>query len=386
MSIDSRLMEKSPNIVICGNYGATNIGDEAILDGILAMVREARPDATITVMGANPAETAHLHEVLSVPLLPSGVRSFFRAVFKKGFVRTARAIKNCDLFILGGGGLFNDEKPRAILIWALQAFFALALKKPLFCLGQSIGPLRRALARHIVRKIFVKAKLISVRDKSSKQILEALDPRIADVHVLADPVFALNTSLEPASHENFVVFSIRPWKQKNHKHQLKILARFIDWIYETYQYRILLVPFQVLNDNDFDEFDTLRDFLKYPQAVQNHEYSPDYKKTWQLISRARATVGMRLHSLIFSTMTKTPFLALSYSEKVDSFVREMGLQNYLVDWKKFDFEMLQNKFMAVLANRANIQAELAEKKAAFRNLAEENVDLLQKILAEEIIA
>jgi polysaccharide pyruvyl transferase WcaK-like protein len=32
-------------VLICGNYGATNIGDEAILDGIILLVRLADPDA-----------------------------------------------------------------------------------------------------------------------------------------------------------------------------------------------------------------------------------------------------------------------------------------------------------------------------------------------------
>ena len=35
-------------IVICGNYGATNLGDEAILESILQMVRGAFADARAT--------------------------------------------------------------------------------------------------------------------------------------------------------------------------------------------------------------------------------------------------------------------------------------------------------------------------------------------------
>ena len=55
-----KILEKSKGagILICGAYGLGNSGDEAILTAILRQVREAAPDADITVLSRNPEETA----------------------------------------------------------------------------------------------------------------------------------------------------------------------------------------------------------------------------------------------------------------------------------------------------------------------------------------
>ena len=63
---------KNPKITICGNYGATNIGDEMILRGIVSTIRSIKQDAEITVLSHNPEETSKRYEVNSCYFLPFG--------------------------------------------------------------------------------------------------------------------------------------------------------------------------------------------------------------------------------------------------------------------------------------------------------------------------
>src|SRR5579862_7188054 len=95
------------HIVISGNYGATNLGDEAILKSILQTLSKVYPDAKISVMTSHPG--AH-----GFAMVPAGVRSFFRGVQNGSFRKTLKVFKECDLVLFGGGGLFTDEKPQAI--------------------------------------------------------------------------------------------------------------------------------------------------------------------------------------------------------------------------------------------------------------------------------
>ncbi|MFO0780837.1 MAG: polysaccharide pyruvyl transferase family protein [Candidatus Gracilibacteria bacterium] len=184
-------MKHSPNIVICGNYGATNLGDEAILESILQFVHKAVPGAHVTVVSANPSLTASQHHVNVVPKIPSGFRSFFSAFFGKKLRKTLDAYRHADAVIFGGGGLFSDEKPRAIFIWSMQILPALLMKKPVFCFGQSVGPLMMKMSRRMVKFLFRRMKVVIVRDEASRGLLEKIGVRHA-VEYVPDPVFGLN--------------------------------------------------------------------------------------------------------------------------------------------------------------------------------------------------
>ena len=70
--------------IVCGNYGAGNIGDEAILAGILKDIEEIAPGSNVTIMSGNMQETKELHknthslQLDSVMFIPAGPRSFIR--------------------------------------------------------------------------------------------------------------------------------------------------------------------------------------------------------------------------------------------------------------------------------------------------------------------
>lgn len=361
------------------------------MDGILALVKKATP-ANITVMSHNPEETAQAHGTNAVHLLPAGFRSFWRALTQKGLLETISAIKNCDIFILGGGGLFTDERPLAILIWSIQAAAARFFNKPIFCLGQSVGPLMTFFGRHMTKNVFKKAKIITVRDASSAMVLQKLD--LHDAHVLADPVFFLDAELEgpdasgltqatsmslSAKRENYVVLSVRPWSSHDES-KLKKLAKFIDWLYQKKGLRTVLVPFQFVLDNDVKPLEEIYNSVLNKNAVEIFEFTSDYHEVLKLMAKAKAVVGMRLHSLIFATLTETPFLALAYSQKVVSFVHSLQEEDYLLNWSHFEDEDLQKNFQKLLDNYELIQKDLAYKKPIFKNLAEQNSRYITEIL------
>src|SRR5690348_4876548 len=94
---------KKLKIGISGSYGGMNLGDEAILEGILAQLR-ASVDAEITVFSRNPQDTMARHHVEhTVP-----VRSLTRR-------EVAPEIAKLDLFVLGGGGILYDRDAETYL-------------------------------------------------------------------------------------------------------------------------------------------------------------------------------------------------------------------------------------------------------------------------------
>jgi polysaccharide pyruvyl transferase WcaK-like protein len=80
-------------IGISGSYGGMNLGDEAILEGILSRIRATVP-AEITVFSRNPSDTLARHGVERA----ISVRSLTRR-------EVTPEVQRLDLLILGGGGL-----------------------------------------------------------------------------------------------------------------------------------------------------------------------------------------------------------------------------------------------------------------------------------------
>lgn len=385
----------SPNskkrIVICGNYGATNLGDEAILDGIISLVRRASPDADIAVMSANPEETAAMHGVESVDLFPAGVRSMARGLFGGGIGKTIDAIKKADLFILGGGGLFSDERPMAIVIWSLQARIARMFLSPgkgkIFCLGQSVGPLGTFFGRRVTTSVFNHTAAVTVRDDASLALLQNMG--IMGVQSLADPAFALSVNEPPDEKpEPYVVITARPWIKIRTNHQSasapndvsKKIAQFIDWLWQEKGLKSVLIPFQLAVDNDVEVLNKIVAQVHNKDAVEIFEYSRDFRKTVELIERATAVVGMRLHSLIFSTMCARPFVALSYSKKVRDFAAQVGMEEFVMDWPAFDLQELCSRFDSLLNRQEELKNRLNEALLTQRDLALRNVDIIKNLL------
>lgn len=371
---------KKKRIVICGNYGATNLGDEALLEGILHLVRRSVPNPSITVLSVNPDETADVHSVESARLMPAGFRSWWNGIRDGGTRKTMEVVRKADLFILGGGGLFTDEKLRAVFIWTLQAWAAKRRGVPIFCLGQSVGPLRTWLGRWLTRKVFGWAEVVTVRDRDSALLLERLG--IGDVKVLADPAFALDSS-SPLNldREDYVVLSVRPWITGDSEVLHKRLAKFVDWLWQKHALRTVLVPFQVSFDNDVEALQQILAHVEGDSHPELFDYSADYHQVFELMARSQALIGMRLHSLIFSSLTHTPFVGLSYSAKVRQFSRQIGMEEFILDWPDFDLDNLQERFEKVVLHRDELSEQLDEAVMKQRKKALGHEELLQRVLS-----
>jgi polysaccharide pyruvyl transferase CsaB len=372
-------MKHPPRLLICGNYGATNLGDEAILKSILQFTKEAFPRAHVTVISANPEATARQFKVESVPPVPSGLRSFIRGLTGRTIRTTLNAYKECDAVIFGGGGLFTDEKPRAIFIWLMQILPALRRKKPIFCLGQSVGPLMMRTSRWTVHYIFRKMKIIVVRDEASRMVLNRMG--ISNVQVLPDPVFSFQNPAAAAGHRKpYIVFSLRQW-QKNALQVHKTLAEFADWIHETYRLKIYFAPLQRLRDDDEAEIKQVLSRMKYRDAAEVLPYSENLNDLLKLVGEATAVVGMRLHSIIFSAVTGTPFLALSYSLKVAEVARQLGMGQFFCEYRFLDLDVLKKKFEKLYDGREHVEKLLHLKHQQFCAETAQYTELLKRFLS-----
>lgn len=316
------------NYLLCGNYGAANIGDEAILTGLLFEIKKNDQDASLTVMSGDPASTKTMHGgVDTVNFIPSGIRSLLKI---SSLGSTLNAYKKADFFVLGGGGLFTDEEDlKAVWIWFIQVLIAKLYGKKITIVGQSVGPLRSKIAKYLTRTVFAWADSISVRDTASKELLENLGI-VKEIKVISDLAMNLQEKYRdliankntPGTDQNpYSVINLKYLKRTNKLYEEEVV-KFIKFLINQNQQNIYLKPFGDGKISDEKYLSNLID--QYGLDKNNVRIHTDYsvEGSLKLIANAKFLLGMRLHSLIFASICKTNFIGINYHDKVRNYFKD----------------------------------------------------------------
>lgn len=311
---------KRLRIGISGSYGGMNLGDEAILDGILNQLR-ATVTADITVFSRNPSDTLARHKTEHVVAVRQLTR---REIIPE--------VQQLDLLILGGGGILYDQDAETYL---REVFLAQEFGIPVMIYAVSAGPLTKPTARQSVQAALNASALITVRDRQGYRLLEDVGVT-REIHLTADPALLLQPEqlpLEAVKSEgvqfdrHLVGFSVREpgpaAPDIDPEKYYALLANAADFVVERLDADVVFVPMETTD---------IRHSHAVVARMQNAERSEILRKRYapeqilDLIGRFEFVVGMRLHFLIFAALRETPFTALPYASKVSGLLEELGME------------------------------------------------------------
>ena len=336
-------------IVIAGNYGAKNIGDEMILQGILKMLESVTPNAEITVLSGNPQETSRKFNVKSEKKVPSGIKSLLVSIFDFKS-KTKKSIKECDFFILGGGGLFNNLTFKANIIWGIQALAAYYYKKPVIMYGQSIGKLSSRFTQYLVKKVFQKASFITVRDNDSQKRLKKLGLK-KKIHVIPDMAFRKKEKdVSKKKNSKSIIVALRQMQNLSNDFQ-KAIVDFTNWLIKEKKWTVDFVNFQEGSESD-------QIIHKKIIASITDKSKTKITNDRQEIKKADLVLGMRLHSLISAIKAETPFIAISYAPKVKSLLKTANLNHHMLEMNEISTEKLKDLFIEIQKDPERISKKL----------------------------
>jgi polysaccharide pyruvyl transferase CsaB len=307
-------------IGISGSYGGMNLGDEAILEGILSQLRAAIP-ADITVFSRNPSDTRVRHQIeKAVP-----VRSLTRK-------EIAPEIEELDLLVLGGGGILYDGDAE---IYLREVFLAHEFGIPVMHYAVSAGPLTTQTSRRAVREALNASAIITVRDRIGYRLLEDVGVT-QEIHLTADPAFLLEPdessrdALEAEGVEfdrHLVGFSVREpgpaAPDIDPEEYYALLANAADFIVERLDADIVFVP---MEKTDVQHSHAVVAHMQNAERAEilRRRYSP--RQILHLMGHFEFAVGMRLHFLIFATLRGVPFAALPYASKVTGLLEDLNVE------------------------------------------------------------
>ena len=365
-------------IMISGYYGFNNTGDEAILKSMVKAFKEKMPQIKIVVLSHSPLQTSQAYQVKGIERLH--------------LIDIIHNLKNTNLFISGGGGLLQDStgKGWSILYYLGLILLAKIIKVPVMIYAQGIGPVNKQINKRLMKWILNKVDLITVRDTSSKELLENLGVVKPSIYVNSDPVFLLKKkninhimdsypyiqALINSESRPLIGISVREYKS-NGSDSKRIFAQAADYLIENYKAKIIFFPFQF--DEDVHISEEILSLMKNKAEVLKVRLEPE--ELLSVMSRLSLVVGVRLHSIIFSSMANIPFIALSYDPKVKYFIENLGLSELLLEIDEgISLKNIQEKIEYVRENNNKIKNILLEKVNNLEEKALANNELVYKFL------
>jgi polysaccharide pyruvyl transferase WcaK-like protein len=358
-----RKSDRPRRVVLCGYYGAGNLGDALMLEGFAARVEEAVPGALLRVAARQAGTVRDRH-----PWLPPG------APVDLDNPRRLTVFRRAGRFVLGGGDLLRDRPEGAIApLWLQHLREAQRAGCATAVAGVSVGDLWRPESIAAIRETFPRCGLVAVRDERSRAALDALGTGVP-IEVMPDPALAWLCAQpraeRPAAGRPMVGIALRdlagrgrdvdPAASERLAREIGLLA---DRLHEA-GYGVCFFACQAPAD-----------VLANLEAARFARHSASFGISRGFAGPAAAVaaigaldvvVGMRLHAIVAAAALGVPFVAIDYDVKVRAFLEELGAPEAAVPVAGADADGLFARVEAANAGREAAARRLALAVAALR--------------------
>lgn len=301
--------------VVSGWYGAPNVGDELLFATVKKYADQA--DVELVAISVDPDLTRAMHGVQAVDYHNLGA--------------IAHAMLDADLFIMGGGGIFQDHHGFRIKAlydplvadmagYARPFFMARQLGLRTVIWGHGVGPLSSQEARAITRSVFSQADHVSVRDEASAQLLHEIGVQ-RDIPVGPDPAWLNMTpaeSAQPIGESNRILaLIVREWPYENGWYSALVQAVRkavkAPWRCKLIGFQPRNVAGRVISDLPFLE--RLREDLDdVVECAIVGEGNP--KNVLPHLRACDAVLSMRLHGTMLALACGKPTAVIEYDAKL----------------------------------------------------------------------
>ena len=404
---------KAPKILLGGvPFGRNNVGDEAILECIVKIVRSVCPDADITVSTDDGEATAKKLNVKTVQLF-GFAPPYSREIMKQTFEEN-------DLFIWSGATGLSDypESTTAMLKTAQAA----GTKTALFGVGMNseLNPAlftlypgvrrtvyqaiqactlgqfdmirrhendKKARAREKIRETLSRADLIALRDPESVTALKqcGIIPGVtvgADSALILEPGDLAQVDLPETTrnllHSDIPKIGICISAQREIRNADRLVRCFDQWVKEDSR-RIVFVPMNPVTDSALMK--NLRQKMQHPDRTVVIEGRREPNEILAIAARLNVIASSRLHLLILASIVHVPIIGISRGSKVDNFLKPFGLQS-VGSVEECDFDQLDSEVHRLLSDRTAFEATSKAVRQKLLARLEQATVQLEKIIAQ----
>jgi polysaccharide pyruvyl transferase WcaK-like protein len=303
-------------VLVIGAYGYGNIGDEAILSGLLARL----PGRSVTVVSRSPGDTAALHGVASI-----------------GTSQAVSALRRHRSVLIGGGGLFGRDMGRIGRLLPAYGLLAATLEKKVIVIGVDLDDRLSGTARLLVPRLMRAAAPVHVRDRTSASVLAGWG-----IHADVEP--DLSSWIQPRSDEEgraaleragldverpIVGLALTGVDPTLAGRVIEATANAIDALPEAQFCFIPMSRHPWVPAHDDRRVARRLMQLRPRVALLDGPLPPDL--VLAAIGQLSAMVAMRYHAMLFATRTGVPLIPISYADKTERWITGQGLRSVEAD-------------------------------------------------------
>jgi polysaccharide pyruvyl transferase WcaK-like protein len=338
-------------------FGANNIGDEAIIAGVVRLIRQGMPQAQITVATGDPETTQRALKVQTCP--PFG----FIGVPATG-PEVERAVSEHDLLIWSGATGLSDYPE--IPLGLMQIAHRLRKRTAILCVGMNeelnphlyqvrsrwrptydlirrctLGAInlaawleayRRSRTYRRMREVLPRADLLVVRDPETEAALRragvqakivvgtdaALGLTPSPLDKVAMPDAARRALTAPGSPRIALCLSAQD-PPKN----LPVVISVLDRVMADTRAAVFGIPINFVTDARL--MNEMRPQFKARDRVLVVEGIQDPEDVAGVLGQMDVIVSSRLHALILGSLSDTPLVGIRRGTKIDAFLRPYGV-------------------------------------------------------------
>ncbi|HIY21528.1 MAG TPA: polysaccharide pyruvyl transferase CsaB [Candidatus Flavonifractor merdigallinarum] len=367
----ARRTGKRDGVLVCGAYGRGNAGDDAILEAIVAELRELDPDLPVWVLSRRPDATRMTYRVNSI--------------YTFAFPRFLHRMRKTQLYINGGGSLMQDvTSHRSLWFYLFTISAAKKLGNQVLMYGCGIGPIHSPSNRQQAAKVLQKrVDAITLRDTHSREELESMGVTRPEIVLAADPTVILPAAPEPVvdgllEYEGldpkgaYIGFTLRPWP--GFREKAAVFAAAADYAYQKHGLMPVFLPIE--RRLDLGAIRQVTELMHAPYHVIQDTGSSAH--TIGLFSRMKVVVSMRLHALVFAASQGVPLVGVVYDQKISSFLSYIG-QDLYTDLSQLTLERLEAHIDAA-CKRMDDRAFLSEGVERLRQVEHRNSETAARLL------
>lgn len=347
------------NLLILGYYGYNNLGDELLLFSLLQELKNEK-NLSIKVLTYNSKDTFKTHEVRTISRGKN--LSLIKNIFKS------------DIVIFGGGSILQDiTSSRSLYYYLGIIFLAKLARKKVYLLANGFGPIEKSFNEELIRFLLPKVDLIISRDDESYD--NFLKYGAENLHRGTDLVYLSGEYIKNISplkkNRPYIALSLRNWENIDSiKSEISKAIIYLDSLgYDTF-----LLPMKRPDDEEI-----MNDFLELGSFVKVSDN--ENENLLRILAGSEFVIGMRLHSLILSSVFEKPFIGISYDPKVDSVIK-MFYGKKQLDFEDITFEKIKYLIDMTVSNYDNNKENIIFKKNEMKNIASKQMTIFKNHLNE----
>jgi polysaccharide pyruvyl transferase WcaK-like protein len=392
---------KRKRIILFGNFGTLNWGNEGTLEATIQNVRECCPDRSIICICTEPDDVRERYGIGTFPLRAPYTRFFkntnsliikaLRRVFLAPPVTVLHALRGAGLMmssttmIVPGTGLLNDfgtgplGVPYLIFKWCLLAkIFGVKL----VFLSNGAGPLREKWSRVFIVHALKLADYRSYRSEKDRVFVKKIGVEAGGDHVLPDLAFSLKNSMFDQKMNGgssrtiglgimdyYGEHGISKGNEQVHENYLNTMCQFVEYCLQK-QFKIRML----IGDSTYDT-SVKQEFLKLIRERVDEQYlsnvlDGEIKTLDDLLvdlSRSEIIISPRFHNIIYGMMLGKPVLSLSYHNKFESLMESCDMTDYALNLDNLDINLLINTFESLYGNREDVAGKVIKIKKDYRD-------------------